>query len=132
MQTIIYQSKKHLLLNMIIALHGVEFFAWHGFYPEEQKTGNNFVVDIEVEFTPGDNIYADELNNTVDYELLYDIICDEMKLTKKLIDTVAQAIMDRVKNKYTFVDSIELTIKKLNPLVGAKTKYSSVTIKYVK
>jgi dihydroneopterin aldolase len=117
---------------MIIALHGMEFFAWHGFYPEEQKTGNNFVVDIEVDFTPGDNIYADELSNTVDYELLYDIICDEMKLTKKLIDTVAQAIMDRVKNKYTFVDSIELTIKKLNPLVGAKTKYSSVTIKYVK
>ncbi|HTH82162.1 MAG TPA: dihydroneopterin aldolase [Mucilaginibacter sp.] len=117
---------------MIVALHGAEFFAWHGFYPEEQKTGNNFIVDIEVEFTPGDNIHDDELNNTVNYELLYDMICEEMKLTKKLIETVAQTIIDRVKQQYTFVDSIELTIKKLNPLVGAKTKYSSVTIKYAK
>ena len=115
-----------------INLQDAEFFAFHGFYPEEQKTGNNFVVDIEVEFTPGDNIHNDELNNTVNYELLYDMICEEMKLTKKLIETVAQAIIDRVKQQYTFVDSIELTIKKLNPLVGAKTKYSSITIKYAK
>jgi dihydroneopterin aldolase len=116
---------------MIIALHGAEFYAWHGFYPEEQKIGNCFVVDIEVGFTPGDNV-NDELNNTVDYEQLYDIICDEMKLTKKLIEAVAQAIIERIKQKYTFADTIELTIKKLNPLVGAKTKYSSVTIRYAK
>ncbi|TSJ39285.1 dihydroneopterin aldolase [Mucilaginibacter corticis] len=115
---------------MIIALHGAEFFAFHGFYPEEQKLGNWFVVDIDVEFTPTANISDDDLNNSVNYEQLYDIACEEMKLTKKLIETVAQAIIDEIKNQYTFVDRIQVRVKKMNPLVGAKTKYSSVTVQY--
>lgn len=115
---------------MIIALHGAEFFAFHGFYPEEQKLGNWFVVDIDVEFAPTANISDDDLNNSVNYEQLYDIACEEMKLTKKLIETVAQAIIDEIKNQYAFVDRIQVRVKKMNPLVGAKTKYSSVTIQY--
>ena len=117
---------------MIVALHGAEFFAFHGFYPEEQKLGSCFIVDIDIEFTPSGDVKDDELSNTVNYEQLYDIACEEMKIPRKLIETVAQAIIDEVNKQYTFVDKIELTIKKLNPLVGAKTKYSSVTISYAK
>jgi dihydroneopterin aldolase len=55
-----------------------------------------------------------------------------MKLPKKLIETVAGAIINDIKKQYTFADRIEVSIKKLNPLVGAKTKYSSVTLNYQK
>lgn len=116
---------------MIIALHGAEFFAYHGFYPEEQKIGNHFIVDIEVDFTPA-TINNDKLSDTVNYEKLYDIACEEMKLTKKLIETVAQAIIDEIKKEYAFVEGIQVNIKKLNPLLGAKTQYSSVVLKYQK
>jgi dihydroneopterin aldolase len=115
---------------MIITLHGAEFFAYHGFYPEEQKIGNSFIVDIEVEFTTTGTINEDDLSNTVNYEQLYDIACEEMKIPRKLIETVAQAIIDEVIKQYTFVERIQLVIKKLNPLIGAKTKYSSVTTSY--
>ena len=33
-----------------VALHGAEFFAKHGFYPEEQLLGCKFLVDIVVGF----------------------------------------------------------------------------------
>lgn len=117
---------------MIVALHGVEFFAYHGFYPEEQKIGNHFIVDIEVAFTPQGKVAADGLENTVNYEQLYDIACEEMKHPKKLIETVAQAMIDNVVKQYAFVNSVRLTINKLNPLIGAKTKSSSVTLTYSK
>jgi len=117
---------------MIVALHGVEFFAYHGFYPEEQKLGNHFIVDIEVEFTPNGDITADDLGNTVNYEQLYDIACEEMKHPKKLIETVARAIIDNIVKQYSFVDAVKLTINKLNPLIGAKTKSSGVTLYYNK
>ncbi|GAA4102327.1 dihydroneopterin aldolase [Mucilaginibacter panaciglaebae] len=117
---------------MIVALHGVEFFAYHGFYPEEQKLGSRFVVDIEVEFIPANDIAEDDLNNTVNYEQLYEIACEEMKLTKKLIETVAQGIINNIVKQYDFVDVVKLTINKLNPLIGAKTKSSSVTLTYNK
>ncbi len=117
---------------MIVALHGAEFFAYHGFYPEEQKLGNCFIVDIEVGFAPIGDINEDELKNTVNYEQLYDIACEEMKHTKKLIETVAQAIINEIKEQYDFAETIQVSIKKLTPLVGAKTKYSSITINYIK
>lgn len=117
---------------MIVALHGAEFFAYHGFYPEEQKLGNCFVVDIEVGFASPENMSDDELNNTVNYEQLYDIVCEEMKIPRKLIETVAQAVIEAIKKQYAFVDTIQVTIKKLNPLIGAKTQYSSVVLNYAK
>ena len=115
-----------------IALHGAEFFAYHGFYPEEQKLGNCFLVDIEVRFMPAADLSEDKISNTVNYEHLYEIACDEMKQTKKLIDTVAQAILDKVKAKYGFADNIQVSIKKLNPPLGCKVEYTNVIISYNK
>ncbi|MFD2872208.1 dihydroneopterin aldolase [Mucilaginibacter ximonensis] len=117
---------------MIIALHGVEFFAYHGFYPEEQKLGCYFTVDIEVDFIPVGDISEDNLDNTVNYEKLYEIACEEMKIARKLIETVAQNIMDGIVKQYSFVNTIKLTIHKLNPPLGLKTKSSSVTLTYRK
>jgi dihydroneopterin aldolase len=116
---------------MIVALHGAEFFAYHGFYPEEQKLGTCFIVDIEVEFK-SDNLNQDDLANTVDYEKLYNIICEIMKVPKKLIETVAQTIIDEVKQQYNFVDAITVTLKKNNPPMGGKVAYSAVTLNYQK
>jgi dihydroneopterin aldolase len=33
-----------------ITLEGMEFFAHHGYYQEEQKIGNKFAVDIMIGF----------------------------------------------------------------------------------
>ena len=115
-----------------IALHGAEFFAYHGFYPEERKLGACFLVDMEVSFTPVGDLTEDNLSHTVNYEHLYEIGCDEMKQTKKLIDTVAQAILNRIKVKYPFSDKIEVSIKKLNPPLGCKVADSNVVITYSK
>ena len=76
---------------MKIVLHGAEFFAHHGFYTEEQKLGNLFIVDIEVGFTPKDHV--NDLGDTMNYEKLYDIACEQMKITRELLETVAQEIM---------------------------------------
>ena len=115
-----------------IALQGAEFFAYHGFYPEEQKLGNCFIVDIEVGFTPTGSINDNELNHTVNYEQLYNIACEEMKETKKLIEAVGQAIVTRIVVAYGFVDTIQVKVKKLNPPLGGKVQYSGVEINYNK
>ncbi|MES2809922.1 MAG: dihydroneopterin aldolase [Bacteroidota bacterium] len=44
---------------MIVSLHGAAFFAYHGFYPEEQKIGNHFLVDIDVAFSPAADMSLD-------------------------------------------------------------------------
>jgi dihydroneopterin aldolase len=111
-----------------ITIQGAEFFAYHGFYPEEQKLGTKFIVDVEVNFIPLNDIRADTISNTVDYEKVYNMIAEQMKHTRKLIETVAQSIADDIKGHYPFVESIRVSMKKMNPPLGGKVDYSAITI----
>ncbi len=111
-----------------INLNDAEFFAHHGFYPEEQLLGSRFLVDISVSFRPTGSLLADEIDNTVNYEQLYDIACEEMKHTRKLIETVGQSIVDAIKNKFPFIDHVRVCIKKMSPPLKGKVGHSSVII----
>ncbi|RYE12605.1 MAG: dihydroneopterin aldolase [Sphingobacteriales bacterium] len=114
-----------------VLLQGAEFFAYHGYYPEEQILGGRFVVDLAVSFN-GQGNADDQLKNTVNYERLYHICCIEMKNTRKLIETVAQAISDQIKTDYPYTEHIELTVKKLHPPMKGIIAYSGVTVSYNK
>ncbi|HEY2581743.1 MAG TPA: dihydroneopterin aldolase [Mucilaginibacter sp.] len=111
-----------------ISIHGAEFFAYHGFYTEEQKIGNRFLVDVEVSFLPSTSLKEDKLNNTIDYEQLYQMIEGQMKQTRKLIETVAQAIVDQIKGTYPVIEKIQISIKKLNPPIKGKVEYTCIII----
>ncbi len=111
-----------------ISLHGAEFFAYHGFYPEEQKLGNRFIVDIDVSFEPEGDLRTDKISHTVDYELLHNIAAAQMKQTSKLIETVAQGIADKIKKRYAFAGTIQVSVKKVNPPLKGKVDFSKITI----
>jgi len=111
-----------------ISLHGAEFFGFHGFYPEEQKLGCRFIVDVDVSFEPLNNLKDDKLSNTVDYEQVYNIVEGQMKKTSKLIETVAQAIADDIKARFSFANTIRVSVKKLNPPLKGKVDYSNIVI----
>jgi len=111
-----------------INLNDAEFFAHHGFYPEEQVLGTRFIVDISVSFAPQGNLREDEIDNTVNYEQLYNIARDEMKVTRKLIETVAQSIHDKIKSEFSFVSRIRVCLKKMDPPLKGKVGHSSVIV----
>ena len=113
---------------MTISIHGAEFFAYHGFYPEEQKLGNRFLVDVEVSFLPLANLRDDKISNTIDYEQLYKIVDEQMKHTRKLIETVAQAIADQIKNSFPSIEKLQVSIKKCNPPFKGRVEYSCIVI----
>lgn len=111
-----------------INLNDAEFFAHHGYYPEEQILGTRFMVDISVSFAPQGNLCEDEIDNTVNYEQLYNIARDEMKVTRKLIETVAQSIHDKIKGEFPFVSGIRVCLKKMDPPLKGKVGHSSVVV----
>jgi dihydroneopterin aldolase len=111
-----------------VSLHGAEFFALHGFYPEEQLTGNKFVIDIDVEFNTTANLTHDHIADTVNYEQLYQIAEDEMRHTRKLLEAVAQAIADKIRTNYPFIEKIRVELKKVNPPLKGRVAYSAVTV----
>lgn len=111
-----------------VALKDVKCFALHGYYPEEQLIGNHFVVDLETEFTPQG--FDDELAQTVNYEDLNSIILEEMKHTQKLLETVLKNIISKVIELYPFVETVQVSMKKLNPPMPGQIGHSFVKLTY--
>ena len=111
-----------------VALKDVKCFALHGYYPEEQIIGNHFVIDLETEFIPQG--FDDELAQTVNYEDLNTIIREEMKNTQKLLETVLNNIISKVIELYPFAETVNVSIKKLNPPMPGQIGHSFVKLSY--
>lgn len=111
-----------------VALRDVKCFALHGYYPEEQLTGIYFMVDAVVEFIPfGD---TENLQHTVNYEVLNTIILEEMAKTQKMLETVIKNIIDRALAAYPFIQTATVSIRKLNPPMPGEIGHSFVQLSY--
>ena len=113
-----------------IALHQIKFFAYHGFYPEEQILGNHYLVDAEVEFQ--NKSIRDEISNTVNYEKLHQIVSEEMRRPRKLLETLVQEMIGKIRLDFPFLETIKVGIKKLNPPLPGEVQYSLVEITWIK
>jgi 7,8-dihydroneopterin aldolase/epimerase/oxygenase len=111
-----------------IALEGLEFHAFHGVYPHERESGNFFEVDIAVETDFSDAAETDELSGTVNYEVLFRIVKEQMDQPSKLLETVAEKIIKQVLTDLPTVACVELKISKLNPPIGGKCGRSSISL----
>jgi 7,8-dihydroneopterin aldolase/epimerase/oxygenase len=111
-----------------ISLEGLEFFAYHGYYPEEQSKGNIFLVDIKVisEIEPS-LIY--NLEKTINYEILFGIVEREMGKTTALLETVANGILDQVFILIKQAQQAEVTVSKLNPPIQGKCARAKVLMR---
>ena len=111
-----------------IELIGLEFFAYHGVYSEEEKSGNNFIVNLSVEGNFDSAVQNDNLEGTVDYEKLYAVIADEMQIRSKLLEHVAGRILERIIKGHPEIKEIKVAIEKLNPPIKGKCQATRVTI----
>lgn len=112
-----------------VALNNVRFFAYHGFYPEEQVVGNVFILDIETEF-PVQESLEDDLTHTVNYERLFEIADTQMKQTRKLLETVVQGMLQQIKADFPFVNTIRICLRKMNPPLAGEVGSSMVELNY--
>lgn len=104
---------------MTIALLNLRFFAYHGFYPVEQILGNEFFVDLKIDTAKKtDN---DLLDTTVNYEQLFRIIDNKMSIPVKLLETLAQNILDDVTTEFIEINKAEIRIRKPLTLHGEGT-----------
>lgn len=118
-------------LSQTVALKDIRFQAFHGFYPEEQILGSVFYVDIETEFVLNENL-NDDLTRTVNYETLFAIAAAEMKKNSKLIETVAQSIMNQIADEFPHLERIRVSIRKQNPPLSGEVGHSEVVLNWNK
>ncbi|WP_242926889.1 dihydroneopterin aldolase [Pontibacter vulgaris] len=111
-----------------IALEGMEFFAFHGYYDEEQKIGNKYGLDLYIKTDLRRAAESDDLHQTVNYEVLYALALDEMKIPARLLEHLGHRIIDKVYDHFPFVQSVRINVYKYNPPLGGICKWAKVTL----
>ena len=110
-----------------VALHGMKFYAFHGYYEFERRIGNNYIVDIDTEIhLDGDPL--DQIDETVNYEDLYKICKKYMGKKYKLLESLAYDIAQEIKTEHKKVLKVTVVLQKLNPPLGGKVDKSVVEI----
>ncbi|WP_303310491.1 dihydroneopterin aldolase [Hymenobacter sp. BT730] len=111
-----------------IALEGMEFFAFHGYYDEEQKIGNKYGVDLYIRT----DLYAagasDSLQETVNYEVLYRMVREEMQAPARLLEHLGHRVIDRVLEEFPHVLSVKVKVAKFNPPLGGICRRAQITL----
>lgn len=97
-----------------LRLVAVHFFSYHGIYPIEKTTGNDFYVNMEVTFDEqGKDITS--IEQTISYEELFHILKAHMDIPTPLLETIAIEVGKEIHSKYPVVKSITIDITKQKP-----------------
>lgn len=95
-----------------IVLRGIEIFAHHGVFPEEQERGQRFVVDVVATLDLSVASLTDRLADTLDYGALAEAIHDRVAAERwDLLERVAQRVADLVLEDVR-VSAVEVTVHK--------------------
>ncbi len=98
-----------------VFVKGAKFYAHHGYFEEERKIGSWFEVNIEVSCDFDHAMENDDLNGTLNYASLLNIIEIEMKTPSLLLESLGKRILDSIRKEHKELSKVKLEIHKLNP-----------------
>ena len=108
-----------------VRLNKMKFFAHHGWHDEESITGTEFEVSVFVSFNPKKNI--EELNDTINYVSVFNIVKKRFCNPAKLLETLAEQITEDIHKTDDRISVINIIIDKVNPPIATFTGTAGIT-----
>ncbi len=105
----------------------MRFFAYHGVFPEENKLGQRFHVDVVLELSTKAAGETDRLEETVNYGEVYSEIKEIMEGDPvKLVETLTERIAARMLSTFAVIHAV--TVKVIKPDPPIPGHYDSVAV----
>lgn len=99
-----------------MTLSGMQFFGYHGVFPEENKLGQRFGVDLQLTLDLSGAAATDDLEYTVNYAEVHALVKQIVEGKPfKLIEALAGDIATKVLGAYTMVHEVTVRVTKPNP-----------------
>tara|TARA_B110000196_G_C20715263_1_gene461617 strand:- start:219 stop:572 length:354 start_codon:yes stop_codon:yes gene_type:complete len=110
----------------LITVEGIRVFAFHGHLPEEKKLGGHFIINVWIEADTSEVEKTDDLNDTVDYVKIIEIVKEQMAIRSDMIEVPAKRIVDAILplNK---VQKVTVEVEKIQPPIDASFDKISVS-----
>ena len=96
-----------------IFLRGMRFMACHGVLPHEREVPQPFEVDVEMGLDLRAAGESDDLDDTVNYAEVYDVVSTALTVTRKyLIEALAEEIADDLLRDFDALRWVRVTVHK--------------------
>ena len=110
----------------LITVEGIRVFAHHGHLPEEAILGGHFIVNVWVSADTSEVETSDDLNDTVDYVKIIEIVKEQMAIRADMIEVPAKRIVDAILLLHK-VQKVKVELEKTQPPIDAIFDKISVT-----
>ena len=109
-----------------ITLQNIRCYAFHGCLSEEGIIGSDYLVHLKIKANLKKSSISDDLNDTVDYVKLNQIVVDQMNIRSKLLEVVAQRILNEVFQEISMVKKAWVEVSKINPPLGGDVEMVTI------
>ena len=116
------------LMSSKIYLRNVRFHAFHGVLPQEGIVGNDYLVNLVLDYDFSSAMQTDDLQGTLKYAEVYQKVREEMTVPSKLLEHVAGRIAHRLFSDFPEIQKLQLSITKVNPPMGADSDGAGVEV----
>ena len=113
-----------------IYLKNVRCYSFHGCLKEESIIGSEYLVNLWAKGALGKASLTDKIDDAIDYVFLNKVIVEEMSIPSKLLETVAERILNRVLNEDNRIQKITVSVSKICPPINGDVE--SVAVKLSK
>ncbi|MGM8215689.1 dihydroneopterin aldolase [Bacillaceae bacterium W0354] len=99
-----------------ILLNGLMFYGYHGLYPEENKLGQRFIVDLKLMCDLKKAGQTDEMNDSIHYGQVYEIVQRVVEgEAKNLLEAVVEEIAKQLFMSFNLLEAVEVKVTKPGP-----------------
>ena len=116
------------LTSTYILLQGLQYHAFIGVGEQEQVVGNDYVLDLRLGYPFAAAMKSDDVDDTLNYADVFNIVSDVMKQPSKLLEAAAGKIVKELCARYKRLESIDLKLVKRNPPMGADCDSTGVEL----
>ena len=116
------------MLDSHIFLRNARFHAYHGVLSQERIVGNDYRVSVDIAYDFEHAMDTDELDDTISYADVYELVKTEMQVPSKLLEHVAGRVGRKLITTYPMIRDVKVEVTKVNPPMGADCDGAGVSI----
>lgn len=98
-----------------IVIESLRLLGHHGVTEQERTVGNDFIYDVRIEYPFASAAENDDLDGTVNYAVIVDIIKEVNNLPSKLLENIAWRLKNALEERISGITSGTIRVSKPNP-----------------
>ncbi len=113
-------------------MKGIRLYAYHGVLPQEQVVGAWYTLNIVADTDFSKSCQSDELQDTVSYAEIYEVVKMEMQIKSRLLEHLMGRIASRLFAVFPALTRISIEVFKENPPMGGEVAETGVSAVFVR